>query len=99
MRQASPTPAAAQRWPCIALPSWPHIAPALLLQLHQMDHAGGDDGRVSHDLNWMALGLLHAHFGVVAGRKLNLAREYHVLEALDAVLNRRCVGTQHMQTR
>ena len=45
----------------------------------------------------MALGLLHALLGVIAGRKLDLAGKRQILEPLDAVLHRRGVGAQHVQ--
>ncbi len=45
----------------------------------------------------MALFFLHALFGIVAGRKLDLAGKREVFEMLDPILHRRCISAQHVQ--
>jgi hypothetical protein len=80
-------------------PSRLDVTPSLLLQFHNMDDAGGNDGRFGHDCNRVAFFLLHSLLGVVAGGELDLAWKRIFLNPLDAILHRRGVGAQHVQSR
>src|ERR1700730_1134866 len=75
----------------------PDVAPALLLQFHQPNDARRNEDGVRQYIDRVALFFLHAFLGVVACGKLNLAGKCRLLQTLDAVLDRRCIGTQHVQ--